>query len=182
MPHILFFLLLCVQQSIFLSNTPPILKTREVLHWIPIGRHVLQKLCVLDAVLWAYFLWVIWCWVASQSSCNVKSRCTFQLRGGSPCLLISNLPCLFLLALWPSTDVLLLKPHWFADLSAGHHHLISLSRSWNYDISLCAAHRVLNRKEKGGDAAEDSRLKRLFCGFLWTWTTKEEYKIEIILK
>lgn len=131
-----------MQQSIFLLNTLPVLmKTREELHWLPIGRHVFQELCVLDAALWAYFLWVIWWWVASQSSCNVKSRCRFQLRGGRPCLLMFNLLSLFLVALWPSTDGLLLKPHWFADMSTGHHHLISHTRSENYDISLCAAQR-----------------------------------------
>lgn len=78
-PDASFFFSTTVCTAYLFLRLPVLLTTREVLHGIPIGRYVFQKVCVLDAVLWAYFLWVIWFWVASQSSCNVKSRCTIQL-------------------------------------------------------------------------------------------------------
>lgn len=85
------------------------MKTREELHSIPIGRHAFLKLCVLDAALWAYFLWVIWCWVASQSSCNVKSRCRFQLRGGKA--LFAHIQPALPFFLWPF-DLLQMCCYW----------------------------------------------------------------------
>lgn len=78
------------------------------------------------------------------SSCNVKSRCRFQPRGGSPYLLIFNLPSLF--PFWPF-DLLQRFCYWsHISCQPGHRRVISLTRSSSYDLTSV-------KQERAGDAA-----------------------------